>query len=231
MWVPLRTKWLSVRLRTKWSWVRLQTKWLWVRFELNDCVFVYELTGWVLAYKLNGWVFVYELNGCGFVYELNGWVFVYGVNGWVFVYELNGWVLVYKLNGCGFVYELNGCGFVYELSGCPYFYKTKCLWVQIPLQSLNESSSFRYQSIWLHDKVNHGYRLLKLMKRNWSRLLVFITCPLDVYRFVCRDGKLRHINALISSSFNSCTMNYNHLHITVFSNHLKLHMYMDCVYF
>ena len=40
----------------------------------------------------------------------------------------------------------------------------------------------------------------------------------------CRNAVLWHINALISSSFNSCTMNYNHCHF--FFNYLKLHMFM-----
>ena len=38
--------------------------------------------------------------------------------------------------------------------------------------------------------------------------MVFIPCPLVLYCFVCRNGKLIHINALIFSSFNSCTIKY-----------------------
>ena len=49
-------------------------------------------------------------------------------------------------------------------------------------------------------------------------MLVFITCPLVPYCFVCRNAKPRQVSALFSSCFNSCTMNYNRLHMIVFQS-------------
>ena len=34
--------------------------------------------------------------------------------------------------------------------------------------------------------------LKKLMKRNWNKMLVFITCPLALYCFVCMYAKARY---------------------------------------
>ena len=48
--------------------------------------------------------------------------------------------------------------------------------------------------------------------------------------FVSRNAKLRHINALTFSNFNSCTMSYNHLQMILFSSYLKLRMYINHVY-
>ena len=50
-----------------------------------------------------------------------------------------------------------------------------------------------------------------------SKLIIFKNT------YVCRNTILRHINALFSSSFNSCTRNYI-ISIRLFSDHLKLRM-------
>lgn len=54
----------------------------------------------------------------------------------------------------------------------------------------------------------HSSTILKNWWKKLKRMFVFITCSL--YCFVCRNSKLRHINALFYSNFNSSTMNGNH---------------------
>ena len=90
----------------------------------------------------------------------------------------------------------------------------------------------------LHRFVNHIFPVLKL-KFSWIKVngtaksiiviiaaINYFTCPLVLYCFICRNSKLRHISALISSSSNSCTTIPNRL-----SNHLKLRIHMEYVYF
>lgn len=59
----------------------------------------------------------------------------------------------------------------------------------------------------------------------------FIACTLFLYCLVWRNAKTRDLDTLISLSFNSFTLNYRHLQMIPFTNHLKPTMYMDYVYF
>ena len=68
-------------------------------------------------------------------------------------------------------------------------------------------------------------------KKIYNKLLVFITCPLVLYRFVSRNAKLKHVNAVSYSSLNSWTMNYNNLYMILFSSYLKMPTHIDNVCF
>ena len=83
--------------------------------------------------------------------------------------------------------------------------------LSITWAGLKKSVAYKKACIYLHGKVNRSYSssAKKLVKRNWNKVLVFITCPHVLFCFVCRNAKLRHINTLISSRFSSCAMKYN----------------------